>query len=46
MLASAGIAVALAAVVLISWHAGDGGSRQRLTRGAIWLTIASGWPWG
>ncbi|MDQ2627502.1 EamA family transporter [Mycolicibacter senuensis] len=42
MLASAGIAVALAAVVLISWHAGDGGSRQRLTRGAIWLTIASG----
>ncbi|BBX23847.1 hypothetical protein MTER_32580 [Mycolicibacter terrae] len=42
MLASAGIAVALAAVVLISWHAGDGGNRQRLTRGAIWLTIASG----
>ncbi|BBX11936.1 MAG: EamA family transporter [Mycolicibacter algericus] len=42
MLASAGIAVALAAVVLISWHTGDGGSRQRLTRGAIWLTIASG----
>lgn len=43
MLASAGIAVALAAVVLISWHAGDDGvHRPGLTRGVIWLTIASG----
>lgn len=42
MLASLGIAVALASVVLISWHAGDGGPRQALSRGAIWLTIASG----
>lgn len=43
LLASAGIAVALGAVVLISWHAGeDGVKRQALTRGVIWLTIASG----
>ncbi|WP_207570066.1 DMT family transporter [Mycolicibacter kumamotonensis] len=42
MLASVGIAVALAAVVLISWHAGDGGFRPGLTGGAIWLTIGSG----
>ncbi|ORW10783.1 hypothetical protein AWC16_13595 [Mycolicibacter longobardus] len=43
LLASAGIAVALGAVVLISWHAGDDAvKRQALTRGVIWLTIASG----
>lgn len=42
-LASAGIALALGAVVLISWHAGeDGVKRQWLTRRVIWLTIASG----
>ncbi|ORV47518.1 hypothetical protein AWC02_08535 [Mycolicibacter engbaekii] len=43
LLASAGIAVALGAVVLISWHSGDGGAtRQGLTRGVVWLTVASG----
>lgn len=43
VLASAGIAVALGAVVLISWHSGeDGATRRGLTGGVIWLTIASG----
>lgn len=42
LLAGAGIAVALCAVVLISWHAGDGSVNPRLTQGALWLTIASG----
>lgn len=41
--ASAGIALALGAVVLISWHAGEGGVKaQVLTRSVIWLTIGSG----
>lgn len=43
VLASAGIAVALAAVVLISWHAGDDGMhRPGLTHRALWLTVAAG----
>ncbi|WP_205868781.1 DMT family transporter [Mycolicibacter senuensis] len=43
MLASAGIAVALGAVVLISWHSGDDGvHRPGLTRAVLWLTVASG----
>lgn len=43
MLASAGIAVALGAVVLISWHAGDDGvHRPGLTHRVLWLTFASG----
>ncbi|UVO12395.1 DMT family transporter [Mycobacterium sp. SVM_VP21] len=43
MLASAGIAVALGAVVLISWHAGDDGvHRPGLTHRVLWLTVASG----
>lgn len=43
LMSTAGIAVALIAVVLISWHAdAEGYDRPRLTRGVIWLTIASG----
>ncbi|CAJ1494329.1 DMT family transporter [[Mycobacterium] kokjensenii] len=43
MIAGVGITLALGAVVLISWHAGeDGGTRAGLTRGVVWLTIASG----
>ncbi|KAA1430743.1 EamA family transporter [Mycolicibacter arupensis] len=43
LLASAGIALALGAVVLISWHAGEEGvKRPGLNRRVIWLTVASG----
>lgn len=43
LMASVGIAVALGAVVLISWHAGDDGvHRPGLTHTVLWLTIASG----
>lgn len=41
--AGTGIALALGAVVLISWHAGEGGVKpQALTRAVVWLTIGSG----